>query len=86
MPMRSIIHDLDPRAQRGRAQNSHALGSPVSGGAGYGSSDLRGMAQQGRVVGNDDVQDEIGSRVGRRLKGETRGVSERADHPAEISL
>lgn len=34
---------------------------------------IRKATQQGRVVGSDAFQDEIGSRVGRRLKGETRG-------------
>lgn len=31
-------------------------------------------------------QEEIGSRMGRRLKGETRGCLKRADHPFEIAL
>lgn len=36
---------------------------------------IRKATQQGRVVGSDSFQDEIGSCVGRRLKGETRGRS-----------
>lgn len=34
---------------------------------------IRKATQQGRVVGSDAFQDEIGSSVVRRLKGETRG-------------
>lgn len=34
---------------------------------------IRKATQQGRVVGSDSFQEEIGSSVGRRLKGETRG-------------
>jgi len=34
---------------------------------------IRKATQQGRVVGSDVFQEEIGGRVGRRLIGETRG-------------
>jgi putative transposase len=47
---------------------------------------IRRATQQGRVVGNDVFQEEISSRVGRRLKGETRGRPKRADRPDEIVL
>lgn len=46
---------------------------------------IRKATQQGRVVGSDSFQDEIGSKVGRRLKGETRGRPKRADR-SEIAL
>jgi hypothetical protein len=32
---------------------------------------IRKATQQGRVVGSDSFHDEIGSKVGRRLKGKT---------------
>jgi putative transposase len=47
---------------------------------------IRKATQQGRVVGSDAFQDEIGSKVGRRLKGETRGRPKRPDRQAEIAL
>jgi putative transposase len=47
---------------------------------------IRKATQQGRVVGSDSFQEEIGSQVGRRLKGETRGRPKRADRPSEIAL
>jgi hypothetical protein len=46
---------------------------------------IRKATQQGRVVGSDSFQDEIGSKVGRRLKGETRGCPKRVDR-SEIAL
>jgi len=46
---------------------------------------IRKATQQGRVVGSDSFQDEIGSRVGRRLKGETRGRPKMVDR-SEIAL
>jgi hypothetical protein len=42
--------------------------------------------QQGRVVGDEAFQDEIGQVEGRRLKGKTRGRPKRADHASEIGL
>ena len=39
-----------------------------------------------RVVGNDAFQEEIGSQVGRRLRGETRGWPKRVNRTAEITL
>ena len=50
------------------------------------ASVLHKFVQQGLVVGNDAFQEEIGNRVGRRLKMETRGRSKRADRIAEITL
>ncbi|MDH4085020.1 MAG: transposase [Nitrospira sp.] len=47
---------------------------------------IRRATQQGRVVGSDSFQEAIGSHVGRRLKGETRGRPKRADRPSEIAL
>jgi putative transposase len=47
---------------------------------------IRTATQQGRVVGSDSFQEEVGSTVGRRLKGETRGHPKRADHSSEIAL
>jgi putative transposase len=46
---------------------------------------IRKATQQGRVVGSDSFPDEIGIKVGRRLKGETRGRPKRADR-SEITL
>ena len=46
---------------------------------------IRKATQQGRVVGSDSFQEEIGSRVGRRLKGETRGRPKKVDR-SEITL
>ena len=46
---------------------------------------IRKATQQGRVVGSGSFQDEIGSRIGRRLKGETRGRPKRVDR-SEIAL
>ena len=46
---------------------------------------IRNATQQGRVVGSDSFQDEIGSSVGRRLKGETRGRPKRVVR-SEIAL
>lgn len=40
---------------------------------------IRRATQQGRVVGDDAFQEEIGQAVGRRLKGKTRGRPKRAD-------
>ena len=34
---------------------------------------IRTATQQGRVVGSDAFQEEIGAQAGRRVKGETRG-------------
>jgi putative transposase len=48
--------------------------------------EIRKATQQGRVVGNEAFQDEIGHAVGRRLKGETRGRPKRADGSSEIVL
>ena len=46
---------------------------------------IRKATQQGRVVGSDTFQDEMSSRVGRRLKGETRGRPKKVDR-SEIAL
>ncbi|MGQ0696419.1 MAG: transposase, partial [Nitrospiraceae bacterium] len=46
---------------------------------------IRTATQQGRVVGSDSFQEEVGSTVGRRLKGETRGRPKRVDR-SEIPL
>lgn len=46
---------------------------------------IRKATQQGRVVGSDAFQEEIGSQVGRRLKGETRGRPKGMAH-SEIVL
>ena len=47
---------------------------------------IRRATQQGRVVGDDAFQEEIGQTVGRRVKGETRGRPKRADRSSEIVL
>lgn len=47
---------------------------------------IRRATQQGRAVGSDAFQDDIGSRVGRRLKGETRGRPKRLEVLSEIVL
>lgn len=47
--------------------------------AGHEWEQIRNAMQEERVVGSDSFQEEIGSRVGRRLKGETRGRPKRAD-------
>jgi putative transposase len=46
---------------------------------------IRTATQQGRVVGSDAFQEEIGSQVGRRLAGETRGRPRGVSH-SEIVL
>ena len=47
---------------------------------------IRRATKQGRVVGSESFQEEIGSKVGRRLIGETRGCPRQANWPAEIAL
>jgi len=47
---------------------------------------IRKATQQGRVVGSDTFQNEMGSRVGRRLNGETRGRPKRLNRSSEIAL
>jgi len=47
---------------------------------------IRKATQQGRVVGSDAFQDDIANRVGRRVRGETRGRPKRAHRSPEIAL
>lgn len=42
---------------------------------------IRKATQQGRVVGSESFQEEIGSQLGRRVKGETRGRPKRTYSP-----
>jgi putative transposase len=46
---------------------------------------IRKATQQGRVVGSESFQEEIGGKVGRRLRGETRGRPKGMTH-SEIVL
>ncbi|MEK6786447.1 MAG: hypothetical protein AABY61_13290 [Nitrospirota bacterium] len=47
---------------------------------------IRKATQQGRVVGSDAFQEEVGTQVGRRLIGETRGRPTRADRLSQVAL